>query len=457
MNLTVNSNYTANTYKPTFKRVDIMKEVKRIPGVPCACCGKEVIMEEAVKKVYSAVTKPLATMIKKGFMDRWKVFPMLWEALNVFAQVNPKESLDKMLKKDEEFVLLKKAIVKDVTGDPNQTTTNKEDKKKIIDIYTSVINDSRSELKTAKTVISKFGIFKTFLEGSRSESFELFEIYSKKHPRKTLKDIVNDPAINKTHGLKNTLQKSIINLKREHYLGEIEDLIVKVSRSAKDELEESKENVTNLLLRERDNNIKLYKIKDIYKKILTKNNCTELEEKVNQTIEKIPLTYSSADLYFVSCVHHNYNDFEIINNIIGPYISSYEHIIPRSANGEDAIGNGLTLHTKCNKHRGKIPYKELLEYHPEMIENTKKQIDYISNALLTGKAHDYLRYWPLKVTKTLNKYTDGKISHDVSEYCQKRLKQLQRKLKGKPPEPNTDESRQISVFTRYLEGKWNES
>lgn len=456
MNLTINTNTKTNLYKPTFGRVDITKEIKRIPGVPCACCGKEVIMEELVKKAYINISKPLSQMIKKGYMEKWKSYPMLWEALNVYARINPKESLDKMLVRDEEFVLLKKAIVKDVTGDANQTTlNNSEDKKKILDIFNSVIGDSRGELKTAKTVLNKFSVFKPFLEDSHLETFELLEIYAKKHPRKTLREIVNEPSINKTHGLKNSLQKNIINLKTEYYLDEIEELINKANPIAKDELEKTKERVLNTLKHEKDRNAKVYRIKNTYYKILEKYNCENLKNNIDQYIDKIPLSYSSADLYFVTCVYKNFTDFEIINNIIQPYVSSYEHIIPKSSNGEDSIRNGLVFHTKCNKNRGKTPYTELMEYHPDMKENTIKQINYISDKLLKGKAHDYLRYWPLKVSKTLNEYTQGELAPDVTEYCKKRLKQIKRKLKGTEPKPNSDEARQINVLTKYLESKGN--
>lgn len=453
MNLTINANTKINPYKPTFGRVDVVREIKRIPGVTCACCGKEVIMEDAVKKAFIAVTKPLSDIINKGFMDKWKEYPMTWEALNVFAKVNPKESLDKMLVRNEEFVLFKKAIVKDVTGNPNKTTTNVEDKKKILDIFNSVINDSRRELKSAKTVLNRFSVFKPYLEAPNYETFELLEIYASKNPRKTLKKIVNNESINKTHGLKNTIQKSLINMKREYYLQQLENLISKANPNAKANIYTANDVATNILKHEKDSDAKLYKIKMLYKNLLEEQRTSELEAKIDEIIEKIPLTYSSPDLYFVTCVYKDYSDFEIINNLIQPFVSSYEHIIPKASQGEDVIGNGLVFHTKCNKGRGKIPYLEMINYHPDLGENTKKQIDFISDKLLKRKIDDYLRYWPLKVSKTLNEYTEGKISPDVTEYCQKRLKQISRKLAGKPPKPNSDESRQIAVFTKYLENK----
>ena len=57
-------------------------------------------------------------------------------------------------------------------------------------------------------------------------------------------------------------------------------------------------------------------------------------------------------------------------------------------------------------------------------------------------------------SRTLAEYIEGKIAPDVTEYCRKKLKQIERKLKGKPPMPNSDEAKQLSVFTRFLEGKW---
>lgn len=450
MKVSINDNCKINLYNPNFQRVDYMREIKRIPGVTCACCGGKVIMEEAVKKAYTTVSKPLINIIKNGWMDKWQEFPMIWKTLNVFAQVNPKESLDKMLKRDEEFVLLKKAIVKDVTGDPNKTTRDPEEKNKILDIFATVVNDSRSELKTAKTVISRFSVFKPYLDEMRGEVFELLEIYSKKFPRKSLKEIINEPNINKTHGLKNSLQRNLVSLKREHYIDEIETLIGKTNPQALKDLEEEKTNILNIINRIKDNRIKEYKLKELYTKILSSNNCLNLQDKVNELIDKIPLEYGSADYYFVSCAYKNSNDFEIINNIIAPYISSYDHIIARASGGKDEIGNGLTFHTKCNRNRGKMHYNEFSMYYPEMIKYTKKQIDYISGVLLKGKASDYLRYWPLKVSKNLIEYTDGKFAPDVTEYCKKRLKQIEKKLKGKTPEPGSDEARQINVFTKYL-------
>ncbi len=435
----------------SFGHTDRLKDIKRVPGVTCAICGKKVIMEDAVEKAYQAVTKPLAIILKKGYMDKWKEKPLIWEILNVYARIHPKKSLDKIVQRDEEFMILKKAVVKDVTDRNHTEGKDNESRKEILNIYNSIIQDSRKELRSASIVLDHFSKFKKYLFGNKVNVFEQLEIYAQNNPRKRLVELINTPECVEYHAKRQSGHKKQINMMREFHFNNIEAILKKVDSSAIVDAKIAKESVLNLFYTERDDAIKIYKAKKIYENIIEKYNCQRLKNKIFKELEQIPTTHFSMDSFFLSAQAKKYNDFAIINSIIAPFLSSFDHLIARSIGGKDSISNGTVLHQECNKNKANATCLEVLEYHPEYDKNSKKQIKYISRCLLKGGIlSDDFRYWPLKIADTFRACTNKKINPNVNDYCHARLKAIVDKLHSDDILVLADANRQSKKFNKYL-------
>lgn len=446
----INLGLHSNNNLPYFGRADRLKEIKRVPGITCALCGKKVIMEEAYEKAFQLTTKSLQNNLKKGCLDRWKEKSLIWEILNVYAKLHPKDSLDKIVQRDEEFLILKRAVVKDVLDRTHTDGADEASRKEILDLYRRIIQDSRGELRSANVVLRRFAKFKEYLQGIKLNVFKQLEIYAQQNPRKRLEEIINMPEVAEYHGRRQKLNKKQINMERNFHFNNIESMVKKANPDALEDISKAKEEALKLFYSEFDKEAKIYKIKKIYSEILEKYGCQKLQKKVFKEIEQLPTTYVSLDGFFSNAQAKKYNDFSIINSIIGPFLSSYEHIIARSKGGPDALENGVVLHSVCNRGRGNEPYIEVLEYHPELNKNSKKQIRLMSNRLLKGTVSDDLRYWPLKVSDTLRKVTNNKVNPDVTEYCRKRLKAIVDKLHSDDILELADANRQRDKFSKYL-------
>ena len=444
-----------NNNSPNFGSYEKIKDIKRIPGTKCALCGKDMIMENAVGKAYTAITKPLSTILKKGYMDKWKEKPLIWEILNVYAQLHPKESLDKIVERDEEYMILKRAVVKDVCQKTGTDGNDDPTRKQILDLYNSIMKDSRRELRCASVIMKRFSSFKSFLSGIKLKAFEQLQIYSSEFPHKRLSEIVNMPDIKYMHSKKHSIDKTLIDKKREYHFSNIEKMVKKTNPKALTEIKTAKEKTLQIFRYEKDQEAKIYKAKKIYQEILEKYNCRDLIPKVFKEIEELPSSYSTVDGFFKAANNHNYSDFNIIDSIIAPFVASYEHIVSRYEGGKSRLGNGLALHTMCNKKIGSDPYSEVLKYHPELEENSKAQIDQLSNIILKNNKWNHLRFWPLKASKTLMMHSDGQITPDITEYCEKKIKKLKKALKTAESEKEIiNINREINILSKWLEGNF---
>lgn len=439
-----------NNNSISFGAVEKIKHIKRLPNAPCALCGKKAIMEDAVKKAYASVTLPLSVIVGKGLMDKWKDKPLIWEVITVFAQVFPKESLDQMIVRDEEFLLLKKAAVKEIINIRGGDGTDQASHKAILKLYNSVLQDSRSELKPAEIVLKKFKKFKKLLQGIWKDTFEQLQIYAKKYPSLRLFEILNIPEIKKFHGIRNNFNKIQKKNERDYHFKIIEEIVQKSKPEMLEDINNAKKELMDSFNEIKFMEARKHNAKKIYSKVLEKHNALELKNKIFKELEKLPYSHSSVDGLITNFTYFENTDGQIIDNVISPFISSYEHIIPRSKNGKNALGNGLMFHTICNKKRGNTPYTEFLEYHPELEKNIKKQIMFFTEALLKGEMEDSLKYEPLKVTRTLNEYTNSQIIPDIREYCIKRIQAVSEKIYSKNNLEAQEANTQYKIFTEFL-------
>jgi len=424
----INKNNQKNN--PRFKAL-YNKDMRSIRNIPCACCGKKGISPEVYSQAILSLTKPLKMIIQKGKLERWLKNPEIANVLNEFISKYPDESLDKILQKDGELATLKKALIKNLQNNNEDMEDQDIDSQKINDWTKDFINLSRDILKSSSVVMKRLQSFKKYLSGNKLETFEQLEIYAQKYPRKRLSEILKIEEIYKYHQIKDLLQRAQVKEKQNFHFNNIKHMIEKENPNAKDAFSDIDDKTRNVFASYSSKELRMYYAKKMYIQLLEENNCKNITNKVLKELEQIPTSFVTTDSFLIYAANHNFGDYAIVNSLIAPYVSSFEHIVARSDNGEDSIFNGLIMHKKCNFERGSIHYNEFTEAHPEMLINTTKQIKFFCKQILDGNLTGEYRLWPIKVASTLINYTNGKINPDVSDYCQKELEQTLETISNK--------------------------
>lgn len=432
---------------PAFTSMQRFKAIKMIPNITCACCGQKVISPEVADRAWGAVEKPLSTAIKKGaFSNLTENFPQVSILLKSFAERFPKLSLDRIIDNNENYLELRAAAVADAANselinekcpDPNIAA-----KGILYDTQTA----SRNYLRSSSVVMKRFAIFKDRLHGYKKDIFEQLQIYAKKYPRKTLSEIVNMDEVYKFHKIKNLLQRAETREQLDYHFDNIKEFITKKRPDLAERAEELKEQALEIYVFGNDSQRHLVKMKELYENALKENGLEKLKWKVFDELKQVPETFTTVDSFMVYAKDHKYSDGAILASLITPSMTSYEHIIPKSDYGEDKYSNGLVLCRECNQKRRSIPYSEYINYHPEMKINTQRQMDMISQYILNGSLPAEFGFYPVKTSRTLYNYSDGKINVNVENYCKKALAKSEQRMAKKNEElEDTKDSRDKNI------------
>lgn len=422
MNLTISPVKTpSNT---TFKASNKYKAIRNIPGMPCACCGQKVILPSAYSKAFEQLAKPLQKLIEKGFLATWKKCPEVFEMISRWAQEEPNANLDTMLDDNQErYLSLRNAIADNLRRNPEKKfLSDSEIGHETSSLFNDLCSRSRAELKGSATVMKVLSKFKDTLRGEKLETFKQFEIYARKYPRKKLSEIINQKEVYEYHVLKDFLQRNEFREKVNYHFENIEMLLQGTKKFTQEDIDTLKDCMQDLYVYENDEKARVIKAKEMYEAVLEPRGLGKLKYKIYDEIDQIPLTCMTKDSFIAHAYRNHYTDAKIIESLLLPSMSSFEHIVPRSRGGEDRADNGIVLCADCNEKRKSRTYDEFLNYHPEMPYNTERQIKYVADSIAKGKLHGYFRFWPMRVAQTLSEYTNGKIKPDVTEYCKKEQK-----------------------------------
>jgi hypothetical protein len=158
-----------------------------------------------------------------------------------------------------------------------------------------------------------------------------------------------------------------------------------------------------------------YEISQEYKNFIDKYKLGEIKESVLAEITQMPTSLFSKNS-FLAFARRYYNDGEIINYVIKPFMESVEHITAVSDGGTNNSSNIIMLCRKCNNDRGSYPYTEHLAIHPEMIANAEWQIKFYADKILSGEIPETLDTYPIEVAKTLHRNSSGLMNYDVDYY-----------------------------------------
>ncbi len=432
---------------PIFQAHTNYRAIRNIPHTPCACCGQTTILKKEITQAYKSVAKPLIKMIQEGRFGKWESCTEIFKMLNLWATEAPKSSFDEIISDDKKYTALKDLITVEInTSKDFETLSQSQKEHSITGMFEDIFTKSRSRLSGSAVVMKRFATFRDSLKSQKKEIFEQLQIYAQKYPRKTLSEIVQMENIYEFHYLKDQLERSEKCEKRRFHFNNIRNMVLKANPQIDpDELDLIQE-ATIKLCDERDFAARIPKAKAMYEGLLNRHGLEKLKTKVFLEVEQIPMDFVTKDSFFVHAKKSNFSDARIINYLLNPSISSFEHIVAQSRGGADDFGNGIVLCVDCNKKRGNQPYPEFIKYHPKMPYNTQKQIDYISNLIATGKTSGALRVWPIKVAETLIQSTNGIISPNIDKFCQKEVKRSRARLNEYIERSHQLEKDRITMF-----------
>ena len=420
------------------------QSIKAIKGTTCGCCGGHMIDAGDVTKAFGAISKPLSKMLHSGKLSAWIDKLPIWNVLVEFAQNFPKDSLDKICATSvENYDKLYKAIMSTLTD-----KYTKQSHTELLDIREDLINDSRSELKPAKTTLKRFKTFRDKLKDKEKEIFDLLEYYAELNPKATLKEIVNKPDILRFHKdihIKHQMKNERI---RNLHFNRIDKMIEKENPDAKEIFAEVRAKGMQILLRDFDLEANLPNLKKLYREALKQNGCERITNKVMDELNQMPIRNLIADSFFGYAALKQLNDGEIIQHLLAPSIKTFEHVKARSTGGKDSAKNGILMCAQCNHARSSLPYVEFIEYHPFMPYHTQKQILQIADVILKGSAEDTPRAWPMFIAETLRENSEGKIDPDLTSYCKKSSRKLEKAKKQR--------EEQLDVYKESLEASQRE-
>lgn len=104
---------------------------------------------------------------------------------------------------------------------------------------------------------------------------------------------------------------------------------------------------------------------------------------------------------------------EIGQRLVEPSVSTFEHIIPDSEDGDLSLSNCLAVSRKFNHRRGKMPLSKFIELYPDIPENCQFHMDYVISLI---RRHNYTQYasYPQVSSGNLLIASDGLINLDYS-------------------------------------------
>ncbi len=413
---------------PNFKNKDYFLKIKQLPGITCGCCGKEVLRVDEYIKNITPLSKPLSYILSRGKLDYvQKYYPEAWKTLIGFATKYPEQTLDEIVESQENYVKLKVNIAERLE-DPSIEENTKERNyldRRIGGRFFDLLARSRCMMKNSSTIIENIIPLKSYLDGTKKEAFELLEHYSKIYPDKTLREIVKE--VHTIHEKRNVEYKQNKLIEINQRFSNIKNLTKEKATRMSEIIDSLEEKSWEILKKEKDPACRKYKIKNLYIENFKKYGYDNIHPEILKEIESIPVILVNADTFFAHAYKNNFSDEKILRTIFDPITGSEEHIEFVSDNGADRIGNKTVFCKECNDLR-KVPYHIFVEYHPEILENSQKQIDIITNSLKNEELTEDYRFYPYTIAQKYKQESQGKINLNLIQYSKEMLKRSKQKL-----------------------------
>lgn len=432
----INNKPTSQKKTLSFKGLDQFTQVKQIPDLICACCGKKLLNVDKYVRSITPLSKPLSHAMRKGKFNYLKnILPASWNLLRHFSYTYPKKSLDEIIEKRADYTALKVTVAESM--DDSSLTNNTPERhildKKISSTFFKILENGRTFMKEASFVMNLLSPLKSILTGYKKEVFEILENYARIYPDKTISEIVQET--HEIHERKSNQFEEENNKLIKERLENIK-LLAKENPDLYEKFNNAEPEILDIIYSNYSLPTRNQKIKRIYNRILNKSGQSRLFYPIYREIYQLPESIVNADSFLTNAYRRKHSDIKIIANLFIGFISSEELIVGFEENGLNKIGNKIVLCNSCIKDRKGIPYDFFIKIHPEMITNMQKQMDIITNEIIKKRLVGNFRFYPLIIARKFKEISNNTINLDIVAYVKemqkdskKVVKELQEEIK----------------------------
>lgn len=268
-------------------------------------------------------------------------------------------------------------------------------------------------------VVSEIEKLNPDFQRTEDAAFQELKRYAKMYPHESINSVLNKPEIKESY-LRNLQNKQNSRLRKITPL--IQQLSPQMALKTGKTLEKAYKifNVESIdILHKRGRVLEIFE--KIFAQIPYENiNDKEIAKLIMKRLEALPNSKNDLNSLMIKGSQKTSNSF--VELLITRARNTNEHVKPhhrKGDNGESNYSNYISLCGKCNSERRREEYGSFVDKHPEMIENTQKQIDEVCDYINQGifVEHDT---WPKDIKEPLGTESQGKI---VINYDKLNLKQ----------------------------------
>ena len=419
------------------------REIKNIDRLCCPRCGGPIMAPEKLISAYRAISLPLKSIIRLGFLKRTEEIPNIWSVVANFAKKYPKLPLDKILENEENHDVFRKAIEETIAPNVDRKN-NKEYEKRLKDFDSMeymIRKASRARLRSSSVVIKRLKPLLSYLKQvektipyklevqSRIRAFEELMYFSELYPKKCISEILDDPAIQQYVTVMNNGTENGRRYKQKVYYNMIKETVRKKTNCSKTKANEFIDNVKAMFMTgDVDIGARAYRTKAYIRSFLAERNALNIYPEIEKILGKIPETLQNEYSILESCLGRK-NDSKIIDIIVKSFSGTTEHVFARSTGGGKYRSNEIAMHKICNYRRANTSYKDETLFYPDFAKNMCRQISQASKYILEGKMAQNDKYvlYPPQIKETLLRASEGIINPHVADYCMKEIPKIEQK------------------------------
>lgn len=375
------------------RKPKVVTDLRKIPGVTCACCGDETILNGEIDKfINKELLYPADEalhILKQGGYFRSKNTPKEdMEAYNLcklYSILVPEEPLP--------MVLDKPPIKALIQLQPNKV------KKSILKVQ----DMSKHLYHDAEYMINALEKFAHQMHKTEKEVFEILKDESKRNPQKTFTEILSNPRVKDYHLKKLEKEQKKVFKDVEYIASQMSPGSLKTILRTIVKSKAIFDSPNSKIVNKRSTVIESFKLlqdaipeQDLYQQIMSR-------------IYELPSSRNNASSFIIKYASHTPN--EIAEQILRGSESTHEHVKPKRRmddNGENANSNYIVLCRNCNSERGQMPYGDFIKIHPQMPENMQKYVDIVIKSINNGQLWGFDQY-PWQIKSAVEKESDGKI------------------------------------------------
>ena len=378
----------------------------------CACCNKKMIPNSKVQKFMDKTVYFPAYIaldrIKHEQNFRLKEQPVYTQ--RAYSFIKNEANKHKNLNMDE--LMQTERVI-------NYRHNNPKDQSKAL---TELRDRCRNVTHSIDYLVTEIEKLNPNFQSTENTVFQDLKMYAKIYPTESISNILTSPEIREEYLIK-LQNKQNSKLNKINYL--IPQLSPQYAKRANRALAQSFKifnNESSDILHKRQRVIDLFE-KALEPMPFEKPTDRAVADLIMKRLESLPDSKNDANAFIVKFGPRGSNN--LVEVLVKRLRNTKEHVKPQHREGDNGISdkkNYIYLCGKCNHERKTQRYDEFIEKHPQMPENTQKQIneicDYINNGVLEG--YDT---WPNDIKEPLGDESEGLIIIDTGRLNLEQAKQ----------------------------------